>query len=257
MGDSIAALISRMETDLVELRATHDARRFFHAVYLRTTRAVADEIAGGGFTDAPWLERWDLAFADLYRHALAADRRGEPVAGPWRVAFDAARDRHDLPPLHHVLLGMNAHINYDLPQALIAMISTREFDDPHLLNSRAADHRHVDEVLLARVAAEDDEMSAGSNPSLLDRVLRPANRVATRRILTEARRKVWQNTAVLDHARRQGPDRYTDVLGQLETLCAERLTDLTRPGPVLLRFARRGFGVVLPTPLSDPWRGPG
>jgi hypothetical protein len=75
--------------------------------------------------------------------------------------------------------------------------------------------------------------------------------MATRRILTEARRKVWKNTTVLDHARREGPDRYADVLGQLETLCAERLADLTTPGPVLLRFARRGFGVILPTPPAE------
>jgi hypothetical protein len=31
----------------------------------------------------------------------------------WRIAFDAA-DRQEPPVLQHLLLGMNAHINYDL-----------------------------------------------------------------------------------------------------------------------------------------------
>jgi hypothetical protein len=247
MGEGIAAVINQMETDLAQLCTAHDARRFFHATYLRTTRAVAEEIASVGFADPAWVERWDLAFANLYLQALAADRRGEAVAGPWRVAFDTARDRRDLSPLHHVLLGMNAHINYDLPQALLAVISPPEFDDPHVLASRAADHRRIDQILVARVEAEDTEISAESRTTLIDRLLRPANRVATRRILTEARAKVWTNTVILDRARRAGPDRYARVLADLETLCADRLVDLTRPGPVLLRLARRGFGVVLPT----------
>jgi hypothetical protein len=46
-----------------------------------------------------------------------------------------------------VLLGMNAHINYDLPQALIAVISDEQFDDPALLARRESDHRAIDQVL--------------------------------------------------------------------------------------------------------------
>ena len=97
MRESIAALVARMEADLRRLRATGDRRRHFHATYLRTTRAVADEIARGGFTDNEWVHRWDLAFADLYLDALAADRDGAAVPGPWRVAFDTAERERVLP----------------------------------------------------------------------------------------------------------------------------------------------------------------
>ncbi len=97
-------------------------------------------------------------FADLYLQALAANSPPRP----WHIAFDAAHHRVDLPPLRHVLLGMNAHINYDLPQALLAVITPAEFDDADLLARREADHKHVDEVLLARVGAEDAEMGERS-----------------------------------------------------------------------------------------------
>ena len=159
MYETIPALVERMVADLDRLPAG-DARRFFHSTYLRTTRAVADEIDQGGFLDGAWLERWDIAFAQLYLDALDADLRGDPVPAPWRIAFDVARDRPELPPLRHILLGMNAHINYDLPQALVAVISPAEFDDPLVRAGRAADHTHVDEVLIARVGAEDTELSA-------------------------------------------------------------------------------------------------
>jgi len=125
-----------MRADLAELTAAGDARRFFHATYLRTTQAVADEIARGGFADQDWVLDWDLSFASLYVDALDADRRGGAVSGPWRVTFDVARRRPELPPLRHVLFGLNAHINYDLPQALLAVISSADFDSAALLHRR-------------------------------------------------------------------------------------------------------------------------
>jgi hypothetical protein len=188
----------------------------------------------------------DLAFAGFYVDALDADLRGEPVPAPWRVAFDAARERPDLPPLRHVLFGINAHINYDLPQALLAVISPADFDDPRTVGRREADHRHLDDVLQARVGAEDAELGAVSRVTVVDRLLGPVNRAGTRRFLAESRAKVWRNSVVLDRARRDGADRYRVVLGELERLCAARLAALSAPGPVLLRLAARGFGVLLP-----------
>jgi hypothetical protein len=247
----IGGVIARMEVSLGELRGVGDGRRFFHGTYLRTTRAVALEIERGTFADGEWLERWDVVFAELYLDALDADRRGEPVPSPWRVAFDAARDRTDLPPLRHVLLGMNAHINFDLPQALLAVITPAEFDDPAVRASRAADHRRIDDVLAARVGAEGTALEEVSRQTRRDRFFGPVNRAATRRFLTEARAKVWRNTLELDRARRVGAEQYQAGMARLETLCTARLLDLTRPGEVLLRLARRGFGVVLPPSRVD------
>jgi hypothetical protein len=244
MREDIGSLIASMEADLARLAAAEDARRYFHATYLRTTRAVADEIAQGGFHDNAWVERWDLVFADLYLDALAADLARVAVPAPWRVAFDAARDRRDLPPLRHVLLGMNAHINFDLPQALVAVIEPAEFDDADRLAARAADHRHIDDVLSDREAAEDEEMGR-SGLTLSDRLLRPLNRAATKRILVEARGKVWRNTAVLDRARRRGDAAYRQAVAELERTSAAKLAELVAPGFVLLKLARRGFGVLL------------
>jgi hypothetical protein len=252
--EAIEELVARMEALLGPLEARGDGRRYFHATYLRTTRAVGSELEGGGFLDAPWVERWDVAFARLYLDALEADQRGEVPSGPWKVAFAAADQRATaLPPLRHVLLGMNAHINYDLPQALLEVIDDQEFQDPGLLARRAADHRHIDTVLAARVDAEDTELGAVSGQrSLLDRVLTPANRLGTKRFLAESRAKVWANAHALALARRQGCDAYTVLLAELERLAARRVADLTEPGQVILKLAVKGFGVALPGARPAP-----
>src|SRR6266496_3732677 len=228
-----------MEALLGPLEARGDGRRYFHATYLRTTRAVGSELEGGGFLDAPWVERWDVAFARLYLDALEADQRGEVPSGPWKVAFAAADQRATaLPPLRQVLLEV---------------IDDQEFQDPGLLARRAADHRHIDTVLAARVDAEDTELGAVSGQrSLLDRVLTPANRLGTKRFLAESRAKVWANAHALALARRQGCDAYTVLLAELERLAARRVADLTEPGQVILKLAVKGFGVALPGARPAP-----
>jgi hypothetical protein len=242
----IEELIARMAAMLEPLEAAGDQRRYFHATYQRTTIAVAGELKRGTFADPDWVEQWDIVFADLYLDALEADMAHRRPSRPWAIAFGAPAG---LPPLRHVLLGMNAHVNYDLPQALVAVISDEQFDDAALLARRQADHRAIDEVLAARVAAEDDELTRLSGPvPVLDRLLRPVSRLSTQRFLREAREKVWANAIVLSRARRRGPDAYAAALVQLEDLSAAKVTALQAPGQVLLKLAATGFGVRLPVP---------
>ena len=167
------------------------------STYLRTTEAVGAAIDDARFEDPAWVENWDVVFADLFLDAHDADRDGRPndVPRPWRLAFDAPAD---LPPLRHVLLGINAHVNYDLPQALLAVISDEDFTDPVLIGRRKRDHERIDAVLASRVAAENGMLGP---LSVLDRLLRPLNQRSSKRFLREAREKVWVNVEQLQAAR--------------------------------------------------------
>jgi hypothetical protein len=243
--DDVAALIGRMAELLGGLADDGDPARFFLGTYLRTTQAVAAALDAGSFEDADWVARWDVDFAELYLDALDA-HRADPAAPPepWRLAFGA---KPGLPPEAHVLLGMNAHINYDLPQSLVRMIPPADFADRDRLAVRRRDHERIDGILAARVAEEDLALElAGGRRTSLDRVLAPANRVASRLFLRESRRKVWANAHALHEARLAGGETYARRLGELEAAGAARVRDLLRPGPVLLRLAVRGFGVTLP-----------
>ncbi len=247
MPPLVDELVVRMEAMLEALVAVHDPRRFFHATYLRTTRAVAAEIDRDGFLDGTWTERWDVVFAGLYLDACDAWTRRRPTSAPWRVAFEAAAGPR-LPPVRLVLLGMNAHVNYDLPQALLEVISDDEFGDAALIARRASDHRHIDDILVDRVAAEDRELRKHELPgdrSALDHLLTPFNRAGTRRFLKEARAKVWRNARVLSRARAEGDAELERRLRELEERSRARVADLVAPGQVILRLARSGFGVLL------------
>jgi Family of unknown function (DUF5995) len=243
--DSIDGVVAAMQDRQDRLSPEQAHLREFLGTYQRTTIAVGKAVRDGVFEDGAWVEDWDVAFADLYLDALDADLGSGRVPRPWRLAFEAPPD---LKPLQHVLLGINAHINYDLPQALLAVISDEDFLDPTILDRRRRDHERIDGVLSGRVAAEDQELASVSARSLLDRLLTPLNQRASRRFLREARQKVWHNTTELQRARLSGPEVYAVRLGELEVLSAAKIADLLAPGQVLLRLAVAGFGVTLPPP---------
>jgi hypothetical protein len=244
LGTDIDALIGRMELLLLTLDPG-DARRHFHSTYTRTTMAVAEELrtsALGGFVDPEWVERWDIAFAELYLEPFLSWQQSGRAPGPWTTVFRTARDRPDLPTLRHVLFGINVHVNFDLSRALLAVITDDEFDDPEVRSRRGKDHVHIDKVLASRVAAEDKEIP---DKSFVDLLLTPLNRRATARFLKEAREKVWRNAAAMSRASRQGPEALEARVKELERLCEARVNDLVAPGQVILKLARRGFGVLL------------
>jgi hypothetical protein len=240
---AIAGVVADMQRRLDDLPDELAHRRIFLSTYLRTTQAVGDAVERARFEDPDWVEDWDVKFAELYLRAHDADLAHDAVPRPWRLAFDAPAA---LPPLRHVLLGINAHVNYDLPQALLAVITDDDFADPLLMDRRRRDHERIDGVLASRVGAEDDELAASHAKSLLDRVLTPLNRLSSQRFLRESRQKVWHNTAELQRARVDGPTPYAARLAELELLSAAKIADLLRPGQVLLRLAITGFGVTLP-----------
>src|SRR3954451_11608323 len=116
----IPAVLARMDALLATMPPDLAAQRTFLATYRRTTIAVGEQVEQGRFEDPDWVDRWDVAFADLYVSALETWLAGGDPSRPWRVTFGVPAD---LPPLRVLLLGINAHINYDQPQSLIAVVS--------------------------------------------------------------------------------------------------------------------------------------
>jgi hypothetical protein len=89
---------------------------YFAALYRQVTLAVKRAIDDGVFDDGERMSRLDAAFANRYLEALHARRSDGRPSRSWRTAFRAADD--DRPVLvQHLSLGVNAHINLDLPIA--------------------------------------------------------------------------------------------------------------------------------------------
>ena len=243
--NGIPGVLARMDALLAAMPSDLTTQRTFLSTYRRTTIAVGQQVEEGRFEDPTWVDRWDVAFANLYVSALEAHLSGGHVSRPWRLAFAAPAD---LPVLRLLLLGINAHINYDLPQALLAVISPEDFAKPALLARRQRDHERIDAILAGRVSAENTKLLEASRTSVLDRVLRPLNQEGSKRFLREARQKVWHNTRELHEARLAGHEMYGVRLAELEVLSAAKVADLLAPGQVVLKLTVAGFGVTLPPP---------
>ncbi len=110
----LAATIEELRA--VALGAT-DASGYFPAMYAQVTDRIRAAAASGRFDDAARMERFAEAFAGYYTRARAGTGA---VPRCWRAAFDVAGDGH-LMIVQHLLLGINAHVNNDLPQVVVQL----------------------------------------------------------------------------------------------------------------------------------------
>jgi hypothetical protein len=107
-----------------------DGVKWFNWLYTQVTEAVENRVAAGGFTDSAWLSELDVQFATLFFSALNASLTGNPCPGCWAAMF-AMRDQTDMARIQFALAGMNAHINHDLPLAIIATCNATETIPQH------------------------------------------------------------------------------------------------------------------------------
>src|SRR3954468_2785248 len=116
---SLAEVIARMQSTLGPL-PKRDGVACFTRLYLSVTEGVQQRLAGFVFADPTFLARLDVIFAGLFFTALdaaaAEGRHGMPHA--WAPLVEA-RSGHGIAPLQFAFAGMSAHINRDLPVALV------------------------------------------------------------------------------------------------------------------------------------------
>lgn len=114
----VAEAIARMRK-LQDILAPGDGMAWFNRLYLRTTEAVAERMENSFFSDAAFMEALDVAFANLYFDALARWEL-DPAKAPraWAAVFER-RLAPGVARIQFALAGMNAHINRDLPVAMV------------------------------------------------------------------------------------------------------------------------------------------
>jgi hypothetical protein len=92
----------------------------FNVLYTDITTRILEHHDAGGFRDPVFLSVLDVEFANRYFAALRRWGAGDPATpAAWRVLFSRVDD-HRLRSLPCAVAGVNAHINYDLPFALVA-----------------------------------------------------------------------------------------------------------------------------------------
>jgi hypothetical protein len=150
VGDatSVPEVVARLRA-IEESAAKADGVACFARLYRQVTEDVNAGLGRQAFADPAFLERLDVVFANLFFAALDAYERDPRSAPPAWTPLFAQRARRGVAPLQFALAGMNAHINRDLPVALVATCEELKRD----LRDRSPEHADFERVnaLLAQV----------------------------------------------------------------------------------------------------------
>lgn len=170
----------------------------FARLYREVTEGVAAELGKHTFANAAFLERLDVCFAGLFFAALE-EYEHAPAGAPhaWQPLF-TQRSRKGVAPLQFALAGMNAHINRDLPVALVTTCRALGVE-LHEGSPEQADFERVNS-LLAVVEARVKRSYVTGWLSIADRLLHRFHRiddVVAMWDVERARAAAWTNGLAL------------------------------------------------------------
>lgn len=114
----IDEVITLLDAIIAYYRQRGSTLAYFPALYRGVTVRVRDGIRNGRFTDGARMNVLDTRFANRYLAAVDTWRATGTAPRAWHTAF-SSEARPSTMILQHLLLGMNAHINFDLPIATI------------------------------------------------------------------------------------------------------------------------------------------
>lgn len=182
---------------LGEIEATcadTDGLQWFNWLYLQVTQAVETRVAAGGFADSSWLAELDVQFARLYFSALQSSLSGRDTPGCWEVLFQS-RNYNAVARIQFALAGINAHINHDLPEAIVATCqatgSTPEHGGPHYI-----DYTALNSTLDGLIESAKSTLNVRLPGDALPPVSRLEDTMAAWSV-SAARESAWQNAAHL------------------------------------------------------------
>ncbi|WP_437757911.1 DUF5995 family protein [Sorangium sp. So ce1389] len=150
---NVAEALVALETVAARLRERNDPRAVFPDVYAVITRRVKEAVIDGTddrFLEPAWISRLAGIFCEYYLKALEASLDGRSTGvEAWDVAFQC-NSAGGTAAAVHALLGINAHINYDLALGLYQnIVQHGAVQDARLLGRYRHDHDLVNEILAA------------------------------------------------------------------------------------------------------------
>src|SRR5258708_244311 len=171
-----------------------DGLACFNRMYRLVTETVKQHVGAGFCADPAWMSQRDVVFGNLYLDAVRASVvQPDQVPNAWAPLIDGRADTR-VTPLQFALAGMNAHINRDLPVAVVttcANLSTPPNDGAH-----HADFQRINAVL---AQVEPIIRQSFSNAALqsADWALPGVQDVVANFDMVKARETAWANAETL------------------------------------------------------------
>jgi hypothetical protein len=188
-------VLLRMSTWINRWEAAADRRAIFLSCYSVMTRNMLESMESGIFQDSVWVYRLLEDFAEYYFRALESyENSHESLPPVWQITFNAARVPRVI-PIQNLILGVNAHINYDLVLTLVDMLEN-EWDalSASQRSDRFKDHCAVNQIIAQSIDEVQDEVLGLYSPSmnLIDQVFGRLDEWMISSMITRWREQVWQ-----------------------------------------------------------------
>ena len=231
--DDVVAGLGAWES---RFRVQNDRRAIFLSLYGIVSAEIRHRLARRAFDDNDWVHGYAVAFANLYREALEAydEQRLADVPKPWRLCFDAARAGTGL-VLQDMFLGVNAHVNNDLPLALASV--SIDPDRP----ARYRDHRAVNAALTSVTERATQRLAELYAPGLtaMDNSAGQLDEMLSLFSLDVARESAWESAVALANTRNALERRLAVTLISARTATLARLLLAPSCSPSLVIACRR------------------
>jgi hypothetical protein len=213
----------RMQSLLDQWEPLSDRRAIFLSCYSRMTRNLLTSLGKDVFHDPLWVKDLLEHFADYYFSALQTFDE-DPLASPavWQLTFSSMADA-SIRPVQHLMMGVNAHINYDL---VLSLIDRLEPEWPALTESqrlhRYADHCQINEIIAHTIDEVQDEVLERYSPAmdLIDLAFGRLDEFLIARLISGWREQVWQQA--VQWLETPLPEQRRNLLGQVENACVRR-----------------------------------
>lgn len=185
---SLDDVIGTMQT-IDAICSEGDGLTWFNRLYLGITQAVKARKYSGGFEDGAWMAALDVQFAQLYFGALRSALSGGVAPRCWTVLLER-RNWTALARIQCALAGVNAHINHDLPFAILRTGSAPVHGDVHY-----NDYTALNSTLCERVDSAKTELHVRLLGDLLPPVSQLEDTIAAFNV-SAAREAAWNHAEI-------------------------------------------------------------
>ena len=214
--NAIADVIARMQEIDASL-PRKDGVAYFNRLYLQVTEAVLTASSGTTFQSPQFLDRLDVVFAGMYFDAEATIGSGAACPVAWRPLIEQRGEPRA--PIQFALAGMNAHINHDLPLAVVQTcqeLGLAPDDD----SPQHADYETVNSLLKTVEGQVAGWFDTGLIADVEDVTPKDVDNALAMWSVVTAREIAWDHAQVIWNLRRvpELERAYTDVLARTTEL---------------------------------------
>ncbi len=182
----IDGVVRRLRT-IAAVLPPADGVAVFNRMYLTVTETVRARL--GEFADPPAVAALDVLFAGRYLRAVDAVAAGRLPPACWRPLFELRADP-EVHPVQFALAGMNAHIQHDLPLAVVDTCRRLGREPTGL----AGDYHRINRLLAGVETTVREQLMPG--PDVLERFEPLTHRIGAWSV-DSARETAWGSVRVL------------------------------------------------------------